>query len=156
MDRNRRVFLIVGALVVLFVGVGCICSRCSNPLTERQQDNAPIVKGADLGQIVMARGIGDKNSPIGVTDTFNDSEDVIYCVVEAKRIDAGTSFFARWVYEGDPFEDTPVITADQNYSNTYVEFHIEPKTIGVLRTGSYECRIYVNGNPVKTATFTVR
>ncbi len=154
-SRKRSVILIV-SLLVLIVGVGCICSQCSNPLAQRQTDNAPIVAGADLGQPVMARGIGDRNAPIGITTTFNDSEDIIYCVVQAKRIDAGTTFFARWVYQGEPFEDTPVLTADRTYTDTYIEFHIEPKSIGVLRKGDYECRIYVNGNPVSTAKFKVQ
>jgi hypothetical protein len=59
------------------------------------------------------------------------------------------------VYEGEPFEDTPTITADRNYSDTYVEFHIEPKDFGILQAGDYACKIYVNGTPVLTVEFQV-
>lgn len=156
MSNRKRVFFIGMALLALFVSLGCICGQCSNPLTQRQQDNAPIVKGADLGTAVMARGIGDKNAPIGTTTTFNASEDVIYCVVQARSIDSGTSLYARWSYKGEPFEDTPVITADQDYTDTYIEFHIEPKDFGVLKTGDYTCKIYVNGNPVQTVEFKIQ
>jgi len=118
--------------------------------------NAPIVSGADLEQAVTAKGIGGNNEPIGITDTFSESEDVLYCVVEANRIDAGTNFYARFLYEGEPFEDTPVITAEQDYSDTHIEFHIEPADFGVLEAGDYACKIYVNGNPVQTVEFRVR
>jgi len=156
MHDRQRFFILAACMVVGLLIMACICGQCTNPLTERLRDNEPIVSGADLGDVVMAKGIGSNNSPIGVTDSFSDSEDVIYCVVEARRIDAGTSFYARWSYEGEPFEDTPVITADRAYSNTYIEFHIEPTDFGVLKTGDYTCKIYVNGNPVKTAEFTIR
>ena len=156
MSNRKRAFFIGMALLALLVSLGCICGQCSNPLTQRQQDNAPIVEGADLGTAVMARGIGENNAPIGSTSTFNSSEDVIYCVVKANRIDSGTSFYARWSFEGEPFEDTPVITADRTYTDTYIEFHIEPQDFGVLKTGNYTCKIYVNGNPVQTVAFKIQ
>jgi hypothetical protein len=159
MDKRKRYIVILVALSVVLFSGACLCSRCSNPFSspakERIKENKPLVSGADLGQVVMARGIGENNRPVGITDTFSESEDVIYCVVEANRIDAGTTFYARWVYEGEPFEDTPTITADRDYSDTYVEFHIEPKDFGVLQAGDYACKIYVNGNPVQTVEFQV-
>jgi len=160
MDKRKRYIVMAVALSVVFFAGACLCSRCSNPFArspakERIEENKPFVSGADLGQAVMARSIGESNSPVGITDTFSESEDVIYCVVEAHRIDAGTTFYARWVYEGEPFEDTPTITADRDYSDTYIEFHIEPKDFGVLQPGDYACKIYVNGNPVQTVEFEV-
>ncbi|MBC8449697.1 MAG: hypothetical protein H8D78_18345 [Chloroflexi bacterium] len=160
MDKRKRYLTLAVALAVVIIAGACICGQCSNPFSrpaqERIEENVPIVSGADLGEAVMARGIGEGNRPVGVTDTFSDSEDVIYCVVEARRIDAGTSFYARWVYDGEPFEDTPTITADRDYTSTYIEFHIEPKDFDVLKSGDYACKIYVNGNPVQTVEFTVR
>jgi hypothetical protein len=151
---NRKRFLILAvALLVLASSLACICGQCSNPLTQRQQDNKTIVSGVDLGAVVMAKGIGSNNEPISTTSTFSTSEDVIYVVAKANHIDSGTSMYARWSYEGEPFEDTPVITADRDYDNTYVEFHIEPKSIGVLKAGNYTVKIYVNGNPVSTTAF---
>jgi hypothetical protein len=155
--NNRKRFLILAvALLILASSLACICGQCSNPLTQRQQDNQPIVAGVDLGEVVMAKGIGANNQPISVTSTFSTSEDVIYVVAKANRIDSGTSMYARWSYEGEPFEDTPVITADRDYQDTYVEFHIEPKSIGVLKAGNYTVKIYVNGNPVKTVEFKIQ
>jgi hypothetical protein len=161
MDKRKRYLILAVAVAVVFVAGACLCGQCSNPFRrspaeERFEENVPIVSGADLEQAVMARGVGDDNRPVGITDTFSEFEDVIYCVVKANRIDSGTSFFARWVYEGEAFEDTPTITADQDYRDTYVEFHIEPKDFGVLKPGDYACKIYVNGNPVQTAEFVVK
>jgi hypothetical protein len=153
MDNRKRYVTLAIALLVLFSSVACICGQCSNPLTQQKQDNAPIVAGVDLGDVVMAKGIGENNKPISPTSTFSTSEDIIYVVAYAKRIDSGTSLYARWSYEGTPFEDTPVITADKTYTDTYVEFHIEPTKIGVLKAGNYTVKIYVNGNPVKTVSF---
>jgi hypothetical protein len=141
MDKRKRYLILAIALAVVFVGGACLCSNCSlpfglgtTPAEERIQENAPIVSGADLGT----------------------SEDVIYCVVPANRIDSGTTFYARWIYENEPFEDTPTITADRDYTDTYIEFHIEPKDFGVLEKGDYACKIYVNGNPVQTVDFQVK
>ena len=153
MDNRKRLVILAVGLLVLASSLACICGQCSNPLTKRQQENQPIVSGVDLGEVVTAKGIGENNKPISVTSTFSTSEDVIYVVAKANRIDSGTSMYARWSYAGEPFEDTPVITADRNYTNTYVEFHIEPKSIGVLKAGKYSVKIYVNGNPVKTVEF---
>jgi len=159
MDNRKRYLILAVALLVVIVAGACICGQCSNPFSrpeqERQEENVPIISGADLEEVVMARGIGENNRPIGITDSFSDSEDVIYCVVKANRIDAGTSFYARWVYEGEPFEDTPTITADRDYADTYIEFHIEPKDFGVLKRGDYSCKIYVNGNPGQTMEFEI-
>ena len=156
MDTRKRFLVLAICLLALLSLIACICSQCGSPASERESDNAPIVSGADLGIAVMARGIGEKNRPIEITDTFSDSEDVIYCVIEADRIDQGTSLYARWSYEGEPFEDTPTITADRTYTDTYIEFHIEPHDFGVLEQGDYSVKIYVNGNPVKTIEFTVK
>ncbi len=154
---NRKRFLILAvALLVLATSLACICGQCSNPLTQRQEDNEPIVSGVEFGDVVMAKGIGSNNEPISTTTTFSTSEDVIYVVAYCKHIESGTALYARWSYEGEPFEDTAVITADRDYDDTYVEFHIEPTSIGVLKAGDYTVKIYVNGNPVKTVSFKVQ
>jgi hypothetical protein len=156
MDNLKRFLLLAVALLVLATSPGCGLAQCSNPLAQREADNVPIVSGVDLGEVVMAKGIGANNQPISVSSTFSSSEDVIYVVAYATKIASGTSMYARWSYEGEPFEDTAVITADRTYSDTYVEFHIEPTAIGVLKTGNYTVKIYVNGNPVKTVEFKVQ
>jgi hypothetical protein len=152
--HKKRLLLTLAVLlaVIAFAGTAC-CPTCSSLSSQRQQQNEPIVSGVDFGDVVMAKGIGENNKPISITNTFGVSEDVIYVVAYCKRIDSGTSLYARWSYEGEPFEDTPTITADRSYTDTYVEFHIEPTDFGVLKKGDYTVKIYVNGNPVKTVAF---
>lgn len=157
--RRRLLMAVLLSLLLLCMAMtygGVVIYRHWLSLPSVEQERATVISGADLGQPVMARGIGEGNRPIGITDTFSDSEDIIYCVIPASRIDAGTSFFARWYYEGEPFEDTPTITADRDYTDTYIEFHIELKDFGVLSAGAYVCKIYVDGSPVQTAEFTVK
>lgn len=156
MTHRKRLLILTVAVLVLATSLACICGQCTNPLTQRQQENAPIVSGVEFGDVVMAKGIGANNEPISKTTTFSTSEDVIYVVAYCKHIESGTALYARWSYEGEPFEDTAVITADRDYDDTYVEFHIEPTSIGVLKAGNYTVKIYVNGNPVKTVSFKVQ
>ena len=152
---NKKHLLVTVTLVLLALSLAATscCSLCSSLTAKRQQDNQPLVSGVEFGDVVMAKGIGEGNKPLSITSTFSVSEDVIYVVAYCKRIDSGTSLYARWSYQGEPFEDTPTITADRNYTNTYVEFHIEPVSLNVLKKGDYTVKIYVNGNPVKTVAF---
>ncbi|HXV44121.1 MAG TPA: hypothetical protein VEC96_13720, partial [Anaerolineae bacterium] len=114
-----------------------------------------LTSGAVLGQVVTAEGIGAGNAPVEVTDTFNSSQDFIYVVAEAERIDQGTSMFARWMREGEPFEDSTEVVADRNYENTYVEFHLENLQAS-MEPGDYSVQLFVNGNPVEQVDFTVQ
>ena len=142
-------------LVALFV------SGCSlvNSSSDTQNPGAPNTasSGAELGKIVTAESIdtANHNAPVNETSTFNSLNQAIYAVVEAQRIDAGTTMFARWSRDGKPFEDSEEIKADKQYQNTYVEFHLEP-TNKAIDPGSYTVQVFVNGNPAKQAEFTVQ
>jgi hypothetical protein len=131
------------------------CGLFGGSAQERQEENAPLTQGSDLGEIVLAEGIGADNSPVEVTDTFSASQDFIYLVAEANYLEAGTTMFARWSYEGDAFEDSTAVTADRDYENTYVEFHLENLTDS-MEEGDYSVQLFVNGNPVETVDFTVQ
>ena len=61
----------------------------------------------------------------------------------------------RWSRDGNPYEDSPTITADRDYTDTYLEFHLQP-TGGSFESGSYSVQIYVNGNPGPETSFTIR
>ena len=145
-----RRMLYVSLVIVFMLG----CGLFGNAARERQQENEEISGGTRLGEVVMAEGIGSRNSPVGVTDTFNASQDFIYVVAEADHIEAGTSMFARWSREGEPFEDSTEITADRDYDNTYVEFHLE-NLVDEMEEGDYSVQIFVNGNPAKQVDFRV-
>ena len=142
-------------LVALFVS-GCSLFNNSSS-TQSPSTPSTATAGAELGRIVTAESIdtANHNAPVNETSTFNKLDQTIYAVVEAQRIDPGTTMFARWSRDGKPFEDSAEIKADKQYQNTYVEFHLEP-TNRAIDPGSYTVQVFVNGNPAKQANFTVQ
>ena len=145
---------IVLLLVALFVSG---CSLLNSSSTQSPNTPSGATAGAELGQLVTAESIdtANHNAPVNQTTTFNRLNQAIYAVVEAQRIDAGTTLFARWSRDGKPFEDSTEVKADKQYQNTYVEFHLEP-TNKAIDPGSYTVQVFVNGNPAKQANFTVQ
>src|SRR6476660_379178 len=109
-----RAGVLLALLALTLVG----CSPFNQ--TSGNQSGSRTTQGAVLGQIVTAAGIGQRNAPVNATDSFTTSQDRIYAVAEAQRIDSGTSMFARWSRDGRPFEDSQPVTANQTYQNTYV------------------------------------
>lgn len=130
------------------------CGLFGGAARERQQENAAITEGVQLGSVVTAEGIGANNEPVGETDTFNASQDYIYVVAEAEHIEAGTTFFARWYRDGEPIEDSSELSANQDYEDTYIEFHLE-NLQNSMETGEYSVQIFANGNPLETVEFQV-
>jgi len=139
-------------VVVTFLVAGC--GLFGGAARERQSENEAITQGVELGRVVMAEGIGEQNSPVEITDTFSASQDFIYVVAEADYIERGTTMFARWSRDGEPFEDSSEVTADRDYTNTYIEFHLE-NLEDRMEPGDYSVQLFVNGNPVETVDFQV-
>lgn len=148
---NFRKIFFFPLLALLILG----CGLFNGAATEREQQNEEVSGGAVLGQVVTAEGIGAKNAPMSETDSFSASQDVIYVVAEAEQLPQGTTMFARWSKDGQPFEDSAELVADRDYSNTYVEFHLE-NLQDEMDSGDYSVQIYVNGNPVKETQFQVQ
>jgi len=144
-----------GLLLVLLALVLAGCGLFGGAAREREEQNAEITQGARFGRVVTAEGVGRENEPVEVTDTFDSSQDFIYVVAEADYIEQGTSLFARWMRDGEPFEDSSEITADKDYEDTYVEFHLE-NLESEMERGDYSVQIFVNGNPVEEVEFTVQ
>jgi hypothetical protein len=138
-------------LVALFV------SGCGLMNTSTDAQSPSVAEGAELGRLVTAESIdtANRNAPVNETSTFSTSDQAIYAVVEAQRIDPGTTLFARWSRDGQPFEDSTEIKANQQYQDTYVEFHLQPVN-KPIDPGNYTVQIFVNGNPAKQAEFTVQ
>ena len=153
MRKRRSITVRAGVLLALLALTLSGCSLFNQ--ISGNQGGSGATQGAALGQIVTAEGIGQRNAPVNETNTFSPSQDRIYAVAEAQRIESGTSMFARWSRDGQPFEDSQPVTANQTYQNTYVEFHLEPVQ-GNFDPGQYTVQFFVNGNPDKQANFTVR
>jgi hypothetical protein len=152
---RQRLSIVVRSLALLGL-LALVLSSCS--LTNQvgsNQPNTSASQGAVLGRLVTAEQIGQSNAPVNETNAFSAASDRIYAVAEAQRIDPGTSMFARWSRDGRPFEDSQPVTANKEYQNTFVEFHLEPVS-GNFDPGQYTVQIFVNGNPDKQASFTVQ
>jgi hypothetical protein len=155
---RRQQALAALAILVLFT-IGCGCGSPfggSAPATQVPRVEQPANSRVRIGEIVTAGAIGANNTPSNVTQTFSQDTSIIYVVAEIEAIPAGTSVFARWSRGGQPFEDTNTITADRDYSNTFLEFHIQPRAGTTLPAGQYSVTLYVNGNPYDSVDFTVR
>lgn len=152
MNQKLEKRLLIPLLLVVFTLSGC--GLFGGAARERARENAVITEGVELGRVVMAEGIGADNEPVGETDTFSASQDYIYMVAEADYIESGTTLFARWYRDGEPIEDSSEITANQDYQDTYVEFHLE-NLQSSMETGEYSVQLFVNGNPIEEVEFTV-
>jgi hypothetical protein len=122
--------------------------------SERERQNEEVTQGIELGEVVTAEGISNNNAPVNETDNFDSSQDYIYVVAEAEFIEEGTTLFARWYRNDEPFEDSLEITADRDYRDTYIEFHLE-NLQNNFEEGEYRVEILANGNPVGNANFEV-
>lgn len=150
MNKIKMVALLMAALLFMTA-----CSLIDTDIGDFQDQDPEIARGAQFGRVVMAEGIGSGNRPVDVTDRFDSSQPVIHVVLEADYIEAGTTMFARWYYEGQPFEDSTQLTADRDYQDTYVEFHLQ-NLGGRMEEGTYSVEIFVNGNSVVEEQFEVR
>jgi len=131
------------------------CGLLGGAAREREQENEEVTQGIDLGEIVTAEGISADNEPVNETDRFSASQDVIYVVAEADNIEEGTTLFARWYRDDEPFEDSSEITADRDYNDTFIEFHMENLENRFEEKGDYKVEIFANGNPVGEADFRI-
>lgn len=150
--KRQPTLILTTLLLVTLTLTGC--GLFGGAQRERQRENEAITRGLQLGRVVMAEGIGEQNAPVGETDTFSASQDFIYVVAEADAIEAGTTMFARWSRDGEPFEDSSELTADRDYSDTYIEFHLQ-NLENRMEPGDYSVQLFANGNPVETVDFRV-
>jgi len=153
--RGRNLGLL-GLLVVALLATGCLSSpQQGTDLQTLPTATTGTFQVQGLGAFVTARSIGSGNAPQNVTSTFN-STDTVYAVVQVQQFAQGNRIFARWSANGTVREDTQEITADRDYSNTYLEFHIQGTNSVALPTGNWTVQLIINGNPGPTANFTIQ
>ena len=151
---KSRKYITLLLLLLALPALACGSLFGDDPVEERAEENEPLTGAVEWGDVVMAEGIGADNEPLEITDSFSASQDVIYVVAEADYIEAGTTMFARWYRDGEPFEDSANLEADRDYTDTYVEFHLE-NLEAEFEEGDYSVTIFVNGNPTVEEEFTV-
>lgn len=151
--------IIVGILIlagIFLLGRQLLNGNTGNTTAPILDENAPQNADIEIGQMVSASAIDAQGCPVNVTTTFSPS-DSIYVVVQNSNVAAGTDIFARLLYNGQPVEDSVLITADQDYVGTCIYFEFEATSgAEVLDSGNYEAQMMVNGNPGPSVAFQVR
>lgn len=162
---NGRTILIIGVIVLAAIFLLPRLLGGNNQQTTNPDDTGvinpptsapsqPISGSNTIGEFVAATGVDRDNCPTGSATSYSRN-DVIYVGVVNGSIPADTDIFVRLYRDGEPVEDTDLITADQEYP--CVSFIFEPtEGAEVFETGNYEAQIFVNGNPGDSVSFTVR
>jgi hypothetical protein len=166
-------WILIGVVVILLVCAGftvllVTLNNMSNPTATPPPattlgneggvtgNGTVTIVGLNLGQVIMTSAIDSANRPVAVTDNFTTASPAIYAVVPGINVPAGSSLFARWLRDGQLFEDSSAITAQQAYTNTFIQFVLQPKAGGTLPPGAYTVQIFGNGVQRGSAQFTVR
>ncbi len=119
---------------------------------EVPEDNTEDVS---LGSLVTTSNVDRNGCPTDNTSTFTPT-DSIYVVAPNSAVSTGTNIFARLYREGQPIEDTAVISAAQDYNNTCINFVFEPTAEAELQPGNYEVVFVVNGNETDSVGLSVQ
>lgn len=144
----------MAVVLVLITTLVSGCGLFGGASAERERQNEQVTQKIDLGQIVTAEGIGNDNAPVNETNDFDASQDYIYVVADVNYIAEGTTLFARWYRDNDPIEDSSEITADRDYEDTYLEFHLQ-NLESRFEKGDYKVELLANGNVVGEADFQI-
>ena len=162
LDGRTVALAVVVLLVLLFLGFQLFGNRGADSTAENQNQNTvqenpnagEPASNPSLSNVVAASNVDREGCPADTGTSF-DRSDTIYIGVINSDIPQGTDMFARLYYEGQPIEDTDLITADADYS--CVAFAFEATNgAEVLESGSYEAQLFVNGNPGDSVSFDVR
>lgn len=163
LDRKT---LVIG--LVIFVAVMFILPRLQGDSDSNDSNNAddnsgsssntsnqPQDSGVDLGTLVTASSLDRDGCATNTTSTFSKSGP-IYVIAENSSVPRGTTVFVRLYYQNKAIEDLPLITADQDYNNTCINFVFETTQGASFQTGQYEAEFIVNGNQGPSINFQVR
>lgn len=167
---NSRMLLIVGLIVIvgaLFLiprlnqgtasdtTTGVTDNTGGQPRLDENPSGSAGSSAAQLGRVVAATGVDRDGCPVNTASVFEPVEQ-IYVVAENSSVAAGTTVFVRLYQNGQPVEDAPEITADQDYSNSCINFVFEPERGTRFEPGQYEAEFIVNGNAVDSVQFQIR
>lgn len=98
-----------------------------------------------LGRLVAASRLDAARCPVVETASF-DRSDRLIVATESSRVPAGTEIFARLSHEGEPVEDSVLITAEEDYEDICIYFFFEAERgADDFATGAYEVQLIVNG-----------
>ena len=157
MKLNSRTIIIGIIVVILAIFVLPRLFNTNNVNNTPVDNNAgsqSVDDNIQLGRVLSASGIDRDGCATDTTSTFESSQPV-YVVAEDSSVPRGTTVFVRLYHDGQPIEDAPEITADQDYNNTCINFVFEPEGSN-FDPGNYEAEFIINGNNADTVSFEIR
>ena len=141
--------LICGAVVLLprLFGEG---DNVTNTNTNSDNGDTSIV----LGDLEISEDIDSDGCPLNSVSSL-DNTDRFYVVAPNSAFPEGTTIFVRLYRDGVAVEDLPLITANQDYGDTCVNFVFETVDGRDFEAGQYQAEFWVNGNSYSTITFDI-
>jgi len=148
------VIVIAGALLLPRLFGNSSTPTTTAPTIPQQQNPSTSNVDIQLGAPVSASGIDSNGCATGSTSTFSGNQS-IYVVAPNSTVPSGTTIYARLSRDNSPIEDAPQITANQDYSQSCINFVFQP-TGAAFTPGTYEAQFFVNGNAASSVTFNVQ
>lgn len=129
----------------------------NNRETTRGDDvsSQSVDDGIFLGPAVVAEQIDRDGCAVNTVSRLNDV-DSFYVVAPNSEVPSGTDVFVRLYRDDIAIEDLPVITANQDYDSTCLNFMFETINGQDFENGEYEAEFWVNGNASNTVSFEIR
>lgn len=119
-----------------------------NPIADNSSSNI------SLGSLEIAEQIDRDGCAFNRVSSFG-SVQRFYVVAPNSSFPAGTTVFARLYRDGVAVEDLPMITANQAYSNSCINFVFETVNGASFESGTYEAEFWVNGNSYNSISFNI-
>jgi hypothetical protein len=119
-------------------------------------DDAGAQSASDvqLGSLVISENIDRDGCPVDTVSSLDNAER-FYVVAPNSEVPEGTDIFVRLYQDGVVVEDLPIITADQDYDSTCINFVFETVDGDDFDAGEYEAEFWVNGNSYDSIRFNI-
>ena len=109
---------------------------------------------AEIGQLLVSTAVDDQGCPADNVGSFFPDED-IYAAVTESFVPEGTEIFARLYYNGQPFEDSDPITAEQDLQTCFWFLFETAGRNRIFDDGEYAVELIVNDEPFDSVAFAV-
>jgi hypothetical protein len=107
-----------------------------------------------LGTLEISEEVDRDGCPVDSVSSLRNSER-FYVVAPNSEVPEGTDIFVRLYQDGVVVEDLPIITADQDYNSTCINFVFETVDGDDFDPGQYEAEFWVNGNSYDSIQFEI-
>lgn len=147
--------LVLGVIAYLLGGNG---NNTTNNTAENDTSDVSaqnIDEDINLGRAVITEQVDRDGCAIGTTNNLRNV-DSFYVVAPDSEVAEGTDIFVRLYHDDIAIEDLPIITADQDYDSTCINFVFETTDNFNFDSGNYEAEFWVNGNAYSSVTFSIR